>query len=86
MKNSKLALGLGIGAAIGGAVTYLTTTKEGKRLQKRASDAVSEMTHKAEGKYYETKGKVKDAAYKAENKIEDKVDKVKNDMNHSTAK
>lgn len=80
MKNSKLALGLGIGAAIGGAVTYLTTTKEGKKLQRRASDAISEMTSKAEGKYYEVKGKAKDAA----NKVEEKVDKAKTEINHST--
>lgn len=80
MKNSKLAFGLGLGALIGGAVIYLTTTSSGRRFRRRAGASFNEIAHKAEGKFYEMKGKALDVADELECRIEKKMEKVKKEI------
>jgi gas vesicle protein len=61
------------GAVVGGAVAALTTllftTKQGKKIQNKITDAFEDLASDAKEKFFETEEKVEDAAEHAHKKV-----------------
>lgn len=84
MGNSKLMLGLGLGAIIGGVVTYLAGTRKGRKLRSDVCCALHEIGDDAEELVYAAKDKAEQIGHKVASKVANKTEAAKEKFNEIT--
>ena len=77
MGNSKLFVGLGLGALIGGVVTYLASTSKGKKMRRDICNSIHEIEEDAADMLYTAKDKVENAGNSLVNKVSNKYNYAK---------
>lgn len=84
--NSKLLLGLGLGAIIGGVLGYLANSSKGRKMRRDACCAAQEIEEDAYALLSAAKDKAEKAGTKLVNKAADKVEAAREKVNEITGK